>query len=198
MGVLSRHLCDYNYKHWHAAKRVLRYLHGTMNFGIHLGSESNRDLLVFSDADFAGDVETRKSTSGTVVLFNGGPVSWKSKRQSIVTLLTMEAEYVSLSSAVQETCWILNLLNEINYPRPNVLVHEDNKAAISLLNDPVYHQRSKHIDVKYHYVKSIVKDKNIKVIYCETSNMIADALTKPLSPHKFTALITAMNILPCL
>ena len=120
----------------------------------------------------------------------GGPISWLSKKQSVVALSTSEAEYVVLSLATQEAIWIRRLLTELNISTKPVMLMEDNQAAIAIARNPVAHARTKHIDIRYHYA---LRDHIIHVHYCPTSDMLADLLTKPLSKGRFEKLETAVS-----
>ncbi len=193
VGVLSRNLNNYNVAHWNAAKRVLKYLSGTKNLGIKY-EPSDTKLCAYSDADFGGDIETRKSTTGYCVLYNGGAVIRKSQRQSIVTLSTMESEYVALTATAQEVVWTKKLMNELDQENKSFMIFEDNRSTLALLKDPVFHQRSKHIDIKFHFLKDLVKTNEISATYCPTENMIADIFTKRLSYRKFEYFRNQLNM----
>ena len=161
-------------EHWKGAKRVLRYIKGTINYGLVFDGRSTRCFLIgYSDADWANDVDTRRSTSGYVFQINGLTVSWSSKRQSCVTRSSTEAEYVALSHATQEAVWLRRLLNDIGekQDQPSVM-NEDNQGAIELSKNPRFHNRTKHIDVAYHFIREKVNDKSINVKYCRTDQML--------------------------
>ena len=148
------------------------------------------DCVGYSDADWGGDLDDRKSTSGYVFQISGGPVSWRSKKQTCVALSTAEAEYVALASATQEALWMRRLSAELSGGPPEgaVTIFEDNQSAISMTKNPQFHGHSKHISIKYHFVRDQVSDKTIKVEHCPTAEMIADMLTKALHKDQFTKL----------
>ena len=187
VGMLARFSSKPNRSHWVAAKRVLRYLKGTMNYGLLYSGDS--DVLAYSDADWAGDVDDRKSTSGYMFQIAGGPVSWKSRKQDTVALSTAEAEYVALSSAAQECIWLQRLLCELGKPLggPTVIL-EDNQSSIAMARNPQFHGRAKHIDIKHHFVRERVSDGSIELKYCPTNEMVADILTKGLAHQQFSFL----------
>ena len=186
VGVLARFSSKPNQSHWTAAKRVLRYLKGTSNLGIVFKGDSPDGPAVFSDADWAGDAGDRKSTSGYMFCIAGGPVSWRSKKQSTVALSTAEAEYVALSSAAQECVWMRRLNSDLGNSREEpTTIMEDNQSCIAMAKNPQQHGRSKHIDIKYHFVRELVENKTIKLKYCPTKEMIADFLTKGLNREQF-------------
>ena len=176
-------------EHWTALKRLLRYLRGTVGHGILYKQEGSKECIGFSDADWAGDVNDRKSTSGYVFMLNGGAVSWSSKKQKCVALSTAEAEYVALSSAAQESVWLRQLMTELGSgPETPTLIFEDNQSAIAMTKNPQFHGRAKHIDIKHHYIREQVTLGNITLEYCPTSEMTADFLTKGLSRETFCKL----------
>ena len=195
VGVLSKFNSCSNESHLSAVKRVFRYLKGTMSMGIRYCKSSKWDLVGFSDADWAGNLDDRRSTSGNLFLLSNAPVSWQSKKQSNVTLSTTEAEYVALSSATQELVWLHRLLSDIGevFQDPTVL-YEDNQGAISVANNPIIHARTKHIDIRYHFVREKVEDGTIQLKYCPTDEMIADILTKPLPTQCFVKFRELMGV----
>ncbi|GJQ87746.1 hypothetical protein Trydic_g14163 [Trypoxylus dichotomus] len=137
--------------HWNAVKRIIRYLKGSSDFGVLYKSGDNiQPLLIgYSDADFANDVDTRRSASGYTFKMQGGAVTWYTQRQSCVCLSTTEAEYVALSHCAKEVSWLQNLLSDINdYVVKPTPICVDNQSAIRLVNNQVYHKRTKHIDSK--------------------------------------------------
>lgn len=142
--------------------------------------------MAYSDADFAGDLDTRRSTSGNICMVNGGPVAWSSQRQRCTSQSTTEAEYVAANMATKEIVWLRNLLNDIgccqSYP---TALFCDNQSAIRLVRNPEFHQRTKHIDVKFHFIRTMQEDGTIRMEYIQSENQLADGLTKPLSVPKF-------------
>ena len=157
---LNRFMENPQEEHWVAVKRILRYLQGTKTHGICYKSSSKIDFRGYSDADWAGDLADRKSTSGYTFMLLGAPVSWGSKKQPSVLLSTSEAEYISLSLAIQEGKWIHRLLCEIltvaGEEKPTLMIYEDNQSCIKMTKNPVNHGRAKHIDIKYHHIRDEV------------------------------------------
>jgi transposase InsO family protein len=169
-------------------KRILRYIQGTLKTGISLGG-SDLTMTAFADADYATDTESRRSISGNVIMFGGGPVLWSSRRQGCVTLSTVEAEYVALCSVTQEIVWMRELLRELGAAqRKPTIVYEDNQGAISLARGSQIGRRTKHIDVRYHFVREQFEAGAIELEHCSTQDMIADILTKPLGATAFARL----------
>ena len=149
------------------------------------------DCTGFSDADWAGDVDDRKSTSGYIFSVGGAPVSWKSRKQNCVALSTAEAEYISLTIAAQKAIWLNCLLAELQLqkePLESAIIYEDNQSAISMAKNPKFHDRSKHIAIKNHFIRDEVKNGAIKIQYCRTNDMVADMFTKGLYADQFQKL----------
>ena len=130
-------------EHWAAVKRIFRYLRGTVNYGLLYTENASPDCVGFSDADWTGELNDRKSTSGYTFLMNGAAVSWRSKNQTCVALSTAEAEYIALSAAAQEALWMRQLLANlnVNFDEP-VTIYEDNQSAICMSKNPQFHGRS--------------------------------------------------------
>ena len=195
VGVLARFSSKPNQSHWTAVKCVLRYLKGTTGHGIVYRGDS--DVLGYSDADWAGDADDRKSTSGYLFLIAGGPVSWRSRKQSTVALSTAEAEYVALSIAAQECVWLRRLLSELgDPPRGPTTILEDNQSSIAMAKNPQFHGRAKHIDIKHHFVREQVSEGSIELQYCPSNEMFADILTKGLIQQQFATLRERAGIIP--
>jgi hypothetical protein len=185
VGVLARHMSNPGKEHWQAAKGVLRYLTSTKGLGITFGGGEHSELECYCDADYAGDINTRRSTTGYVFILNGGAISWNSKLQPTVAASTVEAEYMAASSAVKEALWIRRLLMEMDIPIDVPVIKCDSQGAIKLLKHPIASQRSKHIDVIHHFVRERVMRKEVSFEYCNTKQMVADMLTKPLAETGF-------------
>lgn len=197
VGSLARFMSNPSEHHLVAAKRVLRYLAGTQTLGLtyaYSGSDQALNVLTgFSDADFAENVENRKSTTGLCFMLNGAAISWASKRQSTVASSTAEAEYTALFSAAKETMYLRQLLAQIGIECSATTIHEDNQPAIHIASNPVTSSNSKHFDVRLHYTREKVEDGIIKIAYCDTNLMVADMMTKSLDRiklerHRATAL----------
>lgn len=193
VGVLSRFMSKPAQAHWTAAKGVVRYLAGTLDHGI---TYSGRDLKLwgFCDADYGGDPDTRRSTTGYAFLLGGGIISWSSRRQPTVAVSTAEAEYMAAAAAVKEALWLKVLLADFAIPVTTVQILCDNQAAISLLKNPVSSQRSKHIDIIYHFARERVARGEISFSYCNTKEMVADCLTKALPELMFEACLRRMGM----
>uniref|UniRef100_A0A1X7SEB0 Reverse transcriptase Ty1/copia-type domain-containing protein n=1 Tax=Amphimedon queenslandica TaxID=400682 RepID=A0A1X7SEB0_AMPQE len=197
VGAVSKFCSNPSETHLTAVKRIFRYLKDTVNLGLKFQKTEGNVLVGYSDADWAGDLDDRHSTSGNLFLLAGGAISWLSKKQPTVSLSTAEAEYVSLCSATQEAVWIRRLLHDINCSQgaPTV-IKEDNQGTIAIARNPVSHSRTKHIEIKYHYVRETIMDGQVSLEYCPTEEMIADLFTKPLASERFAKLRGAMGLTP--
>ena len=170
--------------HWNGIKRVLRYLQGSINYGLQFKA-GDTVLIGYSDADWAWDLDSRRSTSGYVFKI-GATVSWSSRRQATVTRSTTEAEYVALSNASQEAIWIRQLLSDMGFGvNGAATLFEDNNGAVDLSKNPKHHNRTKHIDIAHHFTRERVATGELIVIYCPTDQMLADIMTKGLGRYKF-------------
>ena len=185
VGQLSQFLHKPSSAHMHAAKRVLRYLQGTSSLGITYRPPPLR-LQGYSDANWASDMDTRRSTTGYIVMLNNGAIAWKSRRQPTVALSTMESEYMALTDATKELKWVRTLLAEWSYSNGKLPtdLFSDNQGAIALTKNPVSHSRAKHIDIRHHFVREAIQDQIIWVQYIPTAEMTADSLTKALGREK--------------
>jgi hypothetical protein len=194
ISQLSRYNANHGQEHWNALVHVVRYVKGTKGKGITFKGGSQFYPTLFSDASFASDVDTKKSVSAYVSYVGGGPVSWKSNVQSIVTLSSCESEYVALCAATQEAVHLKGLFLELvpEVTGTPVVVYEDNTAAIQVGKNPVLHERQKHVDVKYHYVRECVAHNRILICYLNTRLMIADLLTKAVEVKTWTELISPL------
>ena len=185
--------------HWEAVKRIFSYLNGTASHGIVFGSSDSRnELVAYTDADFASNLDDRRSTTGIVLLLNGGPVSWKSQRQKCVSLSTTESEYVAAATASKEVVWMRRLLQDfcLQESTPTTLFC-DNQSLIKLVKNAEFHQRTKHIDVKFHFIRALQEERIIDVTYINTNAQLADILTKALTGPRFVKLRNEINIITC-
>jgi hypothetical protein len=179
---LSRYLSNPSWAHMRAADRLLCYLHTTRHVGLVYDARVSDDLTSFSDADWAGQLDNRRSTSGRVHMMNGAAVMWTSRQQRCVSLSSAEAEYVALSEAGRDVMWLRRLLSELKSPALHPTpVFEDNNSAIKWTQDSHSWARSRHIDTSYHAIRQWCDDKHIVVKKVDTSLQLADLLTKALA-----------------
>jgi transposase InsO family protein len=200
VSILSRFLSNPSPQHCNAARRVFQYLKGTIDLAITYGGDhkdENMRLHGFSDADYAACRHTRKSISGYVYFLGGGVIGCSAKRQSTVALSTTEAELYGVVKAAMEGCWLRYLLREIGYhfnDAENVRLYGDNQGALSLAENPEFHQRTKHVDIKYHWIRDMVERGVIDLYYKRTEDMAADGLTKSLSPVKHRVFVKLLKL----
>ena len=201
VNMISRYLGNPGEKHLVAAKRILRYIKGTTDIGLTFTSDininlkqnqssSNISITGYADADWAGDYDERKSTTGYVIMIGNCVVSWVSKKQSTVSLSSAEAEYMAISSSIQEIKWIRQLLNELyifNQSEPSLL-NIDNQAAIAISENDVHHARTKHIDIRHHFIRDSIKNKEVQLKWINTQAQLADIFTKALMTVRFSYL----------
>jgi hypothetical protein len=179
--------------HWQAAKRVLRYLKGTRDLRLHL-VDPNEGMLAYTDADW-GSQPHRHSISGHVPSLAGMPVAWGSKKQNIVALSSTEAEYVAVTNSLKDVIWLRNLLSEIRAPitSPTVILC-DNQGAITLTQSNKFHPRTKHIDIRFHFIREAVENGQVTLSYCPTNAMVADILTKALPRTKVEKFVDMLGL----
>ncbi|KAL0420696.1 UNVERIFIED_CONTAM: Retrovirus-related Pol polyprotein from transposon TNT 1-94 [Sesamum latifolium] len=186
VNLISRYMENPIEMYLQVAKRVLRYLKGTIGFGIFYKKEGNDELRVYSDSDYAGDLEDRKSTSGYVFLLSSGAISWSSKKQPVVSLSTTEAEFIAAASCACQVVWLKRVLGKLGQNQDkSTLIYCDSSSAIKLSKNPVMHGRSKHIDVRFHFLRDLTKDGTIDLVHCRTQEQLADIMTKPLKLDVF-------------
>ena len=201
VGVLGRYQSNPGVDHWRAAKKVMRYLQGTKDYMLMYRHTDNLDLVGYSDADFAGCVDSRKSTSGYIFIMAGGAVSWRSVKQTLIATSTMEAEFVSCFQATSQGVWLksfisgLRVMDSISRP---LKIFCDNSAAVFLAKNNKSGSRSKHIDIKYLAIREHVKEKKVVIEHISTELMIADPLTKGMPPMKFKDHVDRMGIVSSL
>jgi hypothetical protein len=177
--TVSRFLNNPGHAHMEAAKRILRYVRGTANYGIvYNGRTGNENLIAYVDSDYAKEPDEKRSTSGYTMMLAGGIVTYSSKLQRTTALSSAEAEYMALAHGTQEVIFLRELLKEIGFAQGPTRMNIDNQAAEQMANNPVHHQRTKHIDVRYHFVRQRVELREIALEHVSTKENLADLLTK--------------------
>lgn len=195
VSIASRYLESPSQMHENAAKRILKYIRGTSNYGLLYHSDERERIRGFSDADYAGDTDTRRSTTGFCFLIGNGVVSWNSERQKSVSLSTTESEYVAASNAVKELVWIKRMVNELAPgDLMSSILYVDNQSAIRLIKNPEFHKRSKHIDVRYHFIRERFQEGDFDLEYVPTKEQIADVFTKALPKEQFQILRLCLGV----
>ena len=195
VGLVSRYMEAPTTTHFKAAKRILRYLKGTLDFGLFYSSSKEFKLEGYCDSDWAGDLDDRKSTTGFVFFFGDTAFTWNSRKQPVVTLSTCEAEYVAATSCVCHVIWLRNLLKAIGLMQEQPTeINVDNKSTIALSKNPVFHDRSKHIDTRFHFIRECISKKEIHVKYVKTEDQVADIFTKPVKVDVFNKLRALLGV----
>ncbi|GBE85559.1 hypothetical protein SCP_0800760 [Sparassis crispa] len=194
VGQLAQFSRNPGIMHWNALKHVYQYLKGTADLWLVLGGSEDNDVVGYSDAD-GMSTEGRRPVSGYVFMLNGGAVSWSSKRQDLVTLSTTEAEYVALTHASKEALWLRSFIIELfGNPEVPIPLRSDNQSAIALSKDDRFHARTKHIDIRFHFIHYAIADGKISLSYCPTEDMTADILTKALPSMKSKHFASSMGL----
>lgn len=194
VSVLAQFSSNPKTEHWIAAKRVLRYLQGTIDLALKF--EGNDDhLTCYVDADWANCNIDRRSYTGSVFVFNGAAVSWESRKQRTIALSSTEAEYMAIGDATKEAMHLVSFLKDIGFPDiAQVTILNNNQGAGKLAENPVYHSRSKHIDVRHHFVRQALREQPINLLYIPTEQMIADVLTISLPGPRHKQCISGFGL----
>lgn len=183
--------------HFNALKRIIRYLKGTLNLGLHLYPTAPSQLIAYTDADWGGCPDTRRSTSGYCVFLGDNLISWSAKRQPTVSRSSVEAEYRGVANVVSETCWLRNLLLKLHTPiKHATLVFCDNVSAVYLSGNPVQHQRTKHVEPDIHFVREKVTLGHVRVSHIPSAYQYADIFTKGLPRQLFLDFRSSLSIRP--
>jgi len=188
VSVISRFSANPTKAHMEIVKRVFRYLKGTSSMGL-VFRGTLQPLSGYTDSDYAGDHDIRRSTSGYIFNLGSAAISWSSKRQPTVTLSSCEAEYVGQTNATKEAIWLQGFLRQIHPDLDpgfgDMIIYGDNQGAIALAKNNVFHGRTKHIKTRHHFVREKVADGSVELRYVHTSEMVADGLNKPLPRDPF-------------
>lgn len=195
ISLLSKFMSNPGYEHWNALKWLLRYINSTVHFGLNFCKRNaSLDLVGYVDSDFAGDRDSRKSTTAYYFTLGGNCISWKSQLQPLVALSTTEAEYVAVTDAFKEATWLQGILREANLLEGIATVYSDSQSAIHLSKNPVYHERTKHVDVRYHYVRDLISKGKLSLMKIHTDENPADMGTKVVTVGKFKHCLDLLHI----
>ncbi|XP_031264308.1 secreted RxLR effector protein 161-like [Pistacia vera] len=195
ISLLSRFMSNPGNEHWNALKWLIRYINGTVQIGlIFCKTYASLDLVGYVDADFAGDRDSRKSITAYYFTLGGNCVSWKAQLQPLVALSTTEAEYVTVSNAFKEATWLQGILKEADLLNGTATVYSDSQSAIHLSRNPVYHERTKHVDVRHHFVRDLIAKGEIKLLKVPTEDNPADMGTKVVTTAKFKHSLNLLHI----
>jgi transposase InsO family protein len=197
VAALSQFSSNPGQPHWDAIKHVLRYLRGTTGYKLTYGGRPGASLLFdgYCDSDWGSNIDDRRSITGYVFMLGGGAVSWQSKKQPTVALSSVEAEYMAAAQAAREALWWQKLLHELGVARhPTTVIHTDSQGSIALSKNPEHHARSKHIDIRHHFIREQVVANHISLQYVPTEDMLADVMTKPLGRDQHSKLIHRLGV----
>ena len=182
--VFAKYMQNPGVEHWEGVKRVFRYLKSTMKMCVRYERGHSSQVSGFCDSDYAGDVDTMRSTAGYIFLLAGGAISWSSKRQAIVALSSTEAEYMAATHASKEALWLKRFIGELGTNQSPVKILCDNQSALKLMKNPQYHARTKHISVQFHFIRELIEEGEIEFHFVGTNMQCADFLTKGVTREK--------------
>ena len=196
-SLLSRYMNQPTRRHMGVAKRVLRYVQGTLDYGIEYSKHKSETLKGFCDADWGGSEEDSRSTSGYAFGFGSGVCSWASMKQGTVALSTAEAEYVSASEATTQVMWLRSILDDLGEKQDKATsLYCDNMSAIAMAKNPVFHQKTRHINRRIHFIREAVQEGIIELKFCRSEEQLADIFTKALPKDRFVQLRSQLGVKP--
>ncbi len=193
--MCARYQSNPKESHLIAVKRIFKYLIGTKYIGIWYSKESSINLIGYTDSDFAGCKLDRKSTSGSCQFLGENLISWFSKKQNSVALSTAEAEYVAAGSCCAQILWIKQQLEDYGIKQDKIPINCDNTSAINLTKNPIQHSRTKHIEIRHHFIRDHVLNSDVTLQFVCTDNQLADIFTKPLSEERFSVLRRGLGVI---
>lgn len=196
ISILSRFISNPGKPFWHQLKWLMRYLNGTLDVGLCYNHKCTEDEIVkgYVDSDYRGCIDSRISLSGYVFAVFGGVVNWRASLQKVVALTSTATEYIVATEGVKETIWLKRMLSECTRVDQEVTVYCDSQSALHLMKNPKFHERSKHVDIKLHFIRDIVEKDQVKVDKIETENNPSDALTKVLPVNKFKFCMNTIQV----
>ena len=196
VSLVSRFMGKPGLEHWNAVKWVLRYLAGSASVGLHFSKSDGKGDAAkgYVDSDYAGDLDKRRSLTGYVFTLFGNAITWKASLQHIVALSTTEAEYVAITEAVKEAIWVKGLVNELGVDQSAIEVFCDSQSALHLCKNPMYHERTKHIDIRLYFIRDIVENGLVKMVKIGTEENPADMITKPVTSAKFELCLGLLKV----
>jgi hypothetical protein len=184
MNHISRYMSNPGKEHWRSVQWIFRYLRGTADSCLKF-ERTDKGLIGYVDSDYAADLDRRRSLTGYVFNVGSCAVSWRATLQSVVALSTTEAEYMTICDACKELIWLKGLYAELCGVESCISLHCDNQSEIYLIKDQMLHERTKHIDIKYHFVRDVIEEGKLKVCKISTHDNPADMMTKPVPVAKF-------------
>ena len=194
VGVCARFQATPKESHLTVVKRIIRYINGTSDYGIWYSRDSNECLAGYSDVDWAECIDDRKSTFDGCFYLGNNLVSWMSKKKNSVSLSTPEAEYIAVASCCAQLLWMKKLLHDYGITQDTMCVFCDNTSAINLSKNPFQHSKSKHIEIRYDFIRDLVEEKTVYLEFINTDNQKVDIFTKPLDSPRFESLRKTIGV----
>lgn len=188
VGVCARFQANPKESHLTAVKHIIRYVNNTLLYGIWYTRETNLVVARYSNADWAGNADDRKSTFGGCFYVGNNLVAWMSKKQASISLSTTEAEYIAVGSCCTQLLWMMTSLGDYGFFQDTMIINCDNTSAINFSKNPVQHSRTKHIDIRHHFLRDFMESEVVSLSFIPTDNQLADILTKPLDGSRFESL----------
>ncbi|KAK0591784.1 hypothetical protein LWI29_007955 [Acer saccharum] len=194
VGVCARYQSDPKEFHLSSVKRIICYVNGTSNYRIWYSFDTNDSIVSFSDVDWAGNCDDRKSTSGGCFFLWNNLVSWFCKKQNSISLSTVEAEYIAAGSGCTQLLWMKQMLVDYGFNQGTLTLFCDNMSAINISKNLVQHSRTKHIDIHHHFIRELFENKCIVLEHVGTNDQLADLFNKPLDATRFKTLSRSIGI----
>ncbi|XP_019093319.1 PREDICTED: uncharacterized protein LOC109129512 [Camelina sativa] len=194
VGVCARYQARPKKSHLLFVNKIIKYIKGTIELGIYYTKDTTTSLIGYCDADWAGSVDDRRSTSGGCFFMGNNLISWHNKKQNSVSLSTAEAEYIALGRCCTQITWMKQMAADYDIVSDSILIHCDNQSAINISKNPVQHSRTKHIDIRHHFIWELVEAKLIEIDHVRTEFQLAVLFTKPLDFTRFTNLRKSIGI----
>jgi hypothetical protein len=185
VGVCAHFQANPKESHHTAVKRIIMYVNDTLLYGICYYRETNLVIVGYSDADWAGNADDRKSTSGGCFYVGNNLVAWMSKKQASISLSTVDAEYIAAGSCCTQLLWMKMLLGDYEFSQGTMIINCDNTSAINVSKNPVQHSQTKHIDIRHHFLRDLMESEVVSLSFIPTENQLVDILTKPLDGSRF-------------
>jgi hypothetical protein len=194
VGVCARFQANPKESYLTVVKRIIKHVNDTLLYGMWYSKETNLVLAGYFNADWAGNANDRKSTSGGGFYVGNNLVAWMSKKQASISLSTAEAEYIAVGSCCTQLLWMKTLLGDYGFSQDTMIINCDNTSAINISKNPVQHSRTKHIDIRHHFLRDLVESEVVSLSFIPTENQLADILTKPLDGSRFESLWKAIGV----
>ena len=197
VGICSRFQSNSKVLQLNAIKRIIKYVGGTCDYGLFYSKKSNLSLVEFSDSDWAGNADDRKSTTGGCFYIRANLVAWMSKKQNSVSLSTGETKYIVAGNCCSQLLWMKKILSDYGIPQDTMVVYYDNSSTIDISKNPIQHSKTKHIEIRYHFIRDLVKRKIMTLEYIPTERQNVDIFTKSLDKSRFETICQVIGVILC-